>query len=187
MTIEARSSADPATGRRAAMTRLWAGITAVVGLAMAVSQSAYDPQTAEYGRVLEPWIGDLALVVLAMILVERAFRRGANTFVYAAALALVIALTDFNFSYLTDSTEVGLLIEGLILLGAGLSRATPQSVLRPLAFGNLAAGAAIWVGAVITWSRFEPEGRWLIGAIADGFLALGLLEYLAIRREAPEG
>jgi hypothetical protein len=74
-----------------------------------------------------------------------------------------------------------------ILLGAGLSRATPQSVLRPLAFGNLAAGAAIWVGAVITWSRFEPEGRWLIGAIADGFLALGLLEYLAIRREAPEG
>ena len=119
--IEARSSDDPATGRRAAMTRLWAGITAVVGLAMAVSQSAYDPQTAEYGRVLEPWIGDLALVVLALILVERAFRRGANTFVYAAALALVIALTDFNFSYLSDSTEVGLLIEGLILLGAGFA------------------------------------------------------------------
>ena len=119
--IEARSSADPATGRRAAMTRLWAGITAVAGLAMAVSASAYDPQTGEWGRVLEPWIGDLALVVLALILVERAFRRGANTFVYAAALALVIALTDFNFSYLSESTEVGLLIEGLILLAAGFA------------------------------------------------------------------
>ena len=88
---------------------------------MAVSQSAYDPETGEWGRVLEPWIGDLALVVLALILVERAFRRGANTFVYAAALALVIALTDFNFSYLSDSTEVGLLIEGLILLAAGFA------------------------------------------------------------------
>ena len=119
--IEARSSDDPATGRRAAMTRLWAGITAVGGLAMAVSQSAYDPQTGEWGRVLEPWIGDLALVVLALLLVERAFRRGANTFVYAAALALVIALTDFNFSYLSESTEVGLLIEGLILLAAGFA------------------------------------------------------------------
>ena len=119
--IEARSGDDPATGRRAAMTRLWAGITAVAGLAMAVSQSAYDPGTGEWGRVLEPWIGDLALVVLALILVERAFRRGANTFVYAAALALVMALTDFNFSYLSDSTEVGLLIEGLILLAAGFA------------------------------------------------------------------
>jgi hypothetical protein len=119
--IEARSGDDQATGRRAAMTRLWAGITAVAGLAAAVSQSAHDPQTGEWGRVLEPWIGDLALIVLALILVERAFRRGASTFVYAAALALVIALTDFNFSYLSDSTEAGLLVEGLILLAAGFA------------------------------------------------------------------
>jgi hypothetical protein len=119
--IEARSGDDPATGRRAAMTRLWAGITAVAGLASAVSQSAYDTQTGDWGRVLEPWIGDVALIVLALILVERAFRRGAGTFVYAAALALVIALTDFNFSYLSESTEVGLLIEGLILLAAGFA------------------------------------------------------------------
>jgi hypothetical protein len=119
--IEARSGDDPATGRRAALTRLWAGITAVAGLASAVSQSAYDPETGEWGRVLEPWIGDLALIVLGVILVERAFRRGAGAFVYAAALALVIALTDFNFSYLSDSTEVGLLVEGLILLAAGFA------------------------------------------------------------------
>jgi hypothetical protein len=33
----------------------------------------------------------------------------------------VIALTDFNFSYLSDSTEVGLLVEGLILLAAGFA------------------------------------------------------------------
>ena len=119
--IEAGRGDDPATGRRAGLTRLWAGIIAVAGLASAVSQSAYDPGTGEWGRVLEPWIGDLALIVLALILVERAFRRGANAFVYAAALALVVALTDFNFSYLSDSTEVGLLVEGLILLAAGFA------------------------------------------------------------------
>jgi hypothetical protein len=100
---------------------LWAGITAVAGLAAAVTMSGHDTTTGEFGRYLEPWVGDLALIVLAAILVERAFRRGANSFVYAAALALVIALTDFNVSYLTDTTEAGLLVEGLILLGAGFA------------------------------------------------------------------
>jgi hypothetical protein len=75
----------------------------------------------DYGRVLEPWIGDAALLVLAAILVERAFRRDANAYVFAAALAVVTALTDFNFTYLSSSTEVGLLIEGVILLGAGFA------------------------------------------------------------------
>ena len=73
------------------------------------------------GRVIEPWIADLALLVLAAVLVQRAFRRDASTFVYAAALGLIIALTDFNFTYLSSSTEVGLLIEGVILLGAGVT------------------------------------------------------------------
>ena len=74
----------------------------------------------EYGRVVEPWIGDLALLVLSAILVERAFRRDATSFIYAAALGLMIALTDFNLTYLSGSTEVALLIEGLILLAVGV-------------------------------------------------------------------
>jgi hypothetical protein len=111
---------DPASGRRAALTRLWAGLTAVAGLTVAVTRSDYRG-TNEFGRVLEPWIGDLAILALAAVLVERAFRRDANAFVYAAALAVMIALSDFNFSYLSTSTEVGLLIEGLILLGAGFA------------------------------------------------------------------
>ncbi len=113
---------DPGAGRRAALTRLWAGLVAVIGLASAVTRSGYnyDPVAGNYGRVIEPWIGDLALLVLAAILVERAFRRDASTFVYAAALGLIIALSDFNFTYLSSSTELGLLIEGVILLGAGV-------------------------------------------------------------------
>jgi hypothetical protein len=120
---EARTAEkDPAAGRRASLTRLWAGLVAVIGLATSVTRSG-PLSDGTYGRILEPWVGDLAILVLAAILVERAFRRDASTFVYAAALALMIALSDFNFAYLSSSTEVGLLIEGVILLGAGFGAA----------------------------------------------------------------
>lgn len=109
---------DPAAARRAAVTRLWAGVTAVLGLASAVTRTA-DLADGSYGRVLEPWIGSLAILVLSAVLVERAFRRDTTSFIYAAALGMIIALTDFNVGYLSDSTDVALLIEGLILLAVG--------------------------------------------------------------------
>lgn len=111
---------DEAAGRRAALTRLWAGLTAVLGLSSAVFRSGYVASN-DFGRILEPWVGDAALMLLAAVLVERAFRRDASAYVYAAALAVMIALSDFNFTYLSSSTEVGLLVEGLILLGAGFA------------------------------------------------------------------
>lgn len=105
--------------RRAGLTRLWAGITAVTGLATAVMRSGPKPDDG-YGRVIEPIVGEVALLVLAAVLVERAFRRGATSFIYAAALALIVALTDFNVSYVSGTTEVALLVEGVILLGVGV-------------------------------------------------------------------
>jgi hypothetical protein len=111
---------DPASMRRAAVSRFWAGLVAVIGLAMAVSRSAPLP-TGEYGRVLEPWIGILAMLILSAVLLERAFRRDATSYVYAAALGLIVALTDLNVSYLSADTEIALLIEGLILLGVGVA------------------------------------------------------------------
>ena len=119
--IEARTAeADAAAGRRASLTRLWAGLVAVIGLASSVFRSGPKPD-GEYGRFVEPWVGDLAILILAVVLVERAFRRDASTFVYAAALGLMVALSDFNFTYLSSSTELGLLIQGVILLGAGVA------------------------------------------------------------------
>jgi hypothetical protein len=112
--------ADPAAFRRAAVSRFWAGLTAVIGLSTAVRQSA-ETATFEPVRVLEPWVGALALLILSGVLVERAFRRDATSFIYAAALGLIVALTDFNVSYLSDSTEIALLIEGFILLGVGFA------------------------------------------------------------------
>jgi hypothetical protein len=64
-------------------------------------------------------VADLAILVLALVLIQRAFRRDDSAFVYPAALAMIIALTDFNVSYLGGATEVGLLVEGLILLAVG--------------------------------------------------------------------
>ena len=116
---EARGArTDPAAARRAALTRFYAGLVGVIGLATAVTHNG-SLGNGEYGRILTPWVGDVALLVLAAVLVERAFRRNANAFIVAAGAALIVALTDFNFSYLSQSTDLGLLIEGAILLAVG--------------------------------------------------------------------
>ena len=117
--FEARHEArDPAAGRRAATTRFLAGLVAVVGTAIELTANG-SLGGDQYGRLIEPWIGDLALVAIAAVLLERAFRRDSTAFVLPAAIGLILAMTDFNFSYLAQSTYVGLLIEGVILLGVG--------------------------------------------------------------------
>jgi hypothetical protein len=111
---------DAAAARRAGTSRLWAGLVAIIGLATAVTRSDFTPD-GSFGRVLEPWVGDVALLIVAGVLIERAFRREATSYIYAAALGLIIALSDFNLTYLSDSTETALFVEGLILLGAGIA------------------------------------------------------------------
>jgi hypothetical protein len=118
--LASERSADPAAGRRAGVSRLWAGLVAILGLASAVSRSDYMAD-GSYGRVLEPWIGDVGLLLVAAVLIERAFRREASSYIYAAALGLVIAMSDLNFAYLSGGIESALLAEGLILLGAGIA------------------------------------------------------------------
>ena len=86
-------------------------MVAVVGLATAVTQGDMLA-SGDYGRVVEPWIAHVALLVLAAVLIQRAFRRDDSAFVYPAALAMIIAFTDFNISYLGGATEIGLLVEG---------------------------------------------------------------------------
>ncbi|HEY7969582.1 MAG TPA: hypothetical protein VID95_06260 [Candidatus Limnocylindrales bacterium] len=116
---EAGAPGAPAQ-RRAGLTRLWAGLVAVAGVATSVFTTG-SLGNGDYGRLLEPWIGELAVLVVSLVLVERAFRRESSAFILAAAIGLITALTDFNFTYLTSSTDVGLLVEGLILIGAGVA------------------------------------------------------------------
>ncbi|TAK01799.1 MAG: DUF2157 domain-containing protein [Chloroflexota bacterium] len=118
--VEARGT-DPATRTRAALTRLAAGLTAVLGTATAVFASGYL-EGNDYGRLIEPVLGDAALMVVSAVLLQRAFWRQASSYVYPAALGVVIGLSDLNAQYLSTatSTEFALLVEGLILLAAGL-------------------------------------------------------------------
>jgi hypothetical protein len=115
---ESRSPAEPAQ-RRAALSRFWAGLVAVLGVATAVLREG-SLGNGDWGRIIEPWLGEAVLVVIALVLLERAFRRNSSAFLACAAIALVIALTDFNFHYLTNSTDIGLLVEGVILLAVGV-------------------------------------------------------------------
>lgn len=122
--VEERSGPGPreddgAPERRAGLTRLWAGLTAVGGFASAITQQTYT----EFGssRIIEPWLADAAILGLAVLLVQRAFLRDSGAFLLAAGVGFVIALTDFNFTYLSTSTEIGLLIEGGILLAVGVA------------------------------------------------------------------
>lgn len=118
--LRAADRGNVAAGRRASLTRFWAGLVAVLGLASALTRSDYDA-TGEFRRAIPPWVGDIALLAVSAVLVERAFRRDTTAYVYPAALGLILALSDVNVSYLSSGTEVALLIEGVILLGVGLA------------------------------------------------------------------
>src|SRR5262245_449515 len=112
---------SPAAGRRAALSRFWAGVVAVGGVATAVMRTEFDD--AGPHRVIEPWIADLIVIAIAAVLLERAFRRGSAAYVLAAALGVVVALTDFNATYFAplSGNEIALLVEGLLLIAIALA------------------------------------------------------------------
>jgi hypothetical protein len=114
--------ADFGAGARAAVTRVAAGLTAVLGTASAVFASGVLVG-GEYGRLIPPIIGDAVLIAVSAILLERAFRREASAFVLPAALGVIIGLSDLNANYLAAATsqEIALLVEGAILLAAGFA------------------------------------------------------------------
>jgi hypothetical protein len=113
-----RDRGDRSASRRAALTRLWAGLVAVLGLASAIRMEDGANQYL-MTRVVPAWVGDVALLLLSAVLVERAFRRDATAFLWAAALGVVIALTDLNMTYLGGDTWMALLSEGAILVMVG--------------------------------------------------------------------
>ena len=60
-----------------------------------------------------------------------------------------------------------------------------RSVVSRLAALNLIGGAAVWFAVGLNWSQISPEGHWLVSAVADSFIAVAALEFLALRRSAP--
>jgi hypothetical protein len=117
---ESRSERTGAGGR-AALTRFAAGMTLILGTSTAVFASG-PTANGDWDRLIPALIGDAILVGVSLILLERAARRSASAFIYPAALGIIIAATDLNATYLAASSPwFALLVEGAILLGAGLA------------------------------------------------------------------
>ena len=110
------NAAEAAAARRGRVTRLLAGVTAVIGATIAAT--SYGPD----GRALSPWLGDLAILAVSAGLLVIAIRFGALAYLLPAALGFIVALTDLNSQYVVERTGIGaaLVIEGLILIGTGI-------------------------------------------------------------------
>jgi hypothetical protein len=155
--VEARTNGE-AAARRATLARFWAGVIAVSGVAVAVTRT----ECTEIGcaRVLEPWVAAVIVLIVAAVLLERAFRRESGAYVLAAALGVVIALTDLNASYFAPTTgnEVALLAEGLLLIAiAVLAERVTRRIARGRRDDRPAGGSPSTTPAPDSQSAPEPD------------------------------
>jgi hypothetical protein len=112
-----------------------------------------------------------------------------------AALELVIAVALVGIlgdpaEWLDVSPAAVWVAAGVFLVAAaavaGLAawRSTTRGLVQQLAVANVLGGMAVWAVALAFWGRFEVEGRTLVALAADGFILVGILEWLALRRTA---
>lgn len=111
------SQADAGAGRRASLSRFWAGMTAVIGTSMGMIGLYRGFQERE----LPSFIGVGILLAVSGLLVVLALRRNATSYLIPAGLGVVIGLTDLNGQYVAADLGLGpaLLLEGVALLGVG--------------------------------------------------------------------
>jgi hypothetical protein len=90
------------------------------------------------------------------VLLQRAFRRESGAFVLAAALGVVIALTDFNFSYFAEAsgTEIALLVEGLLLIAIAFAA---ERVSRRVTKGRPGDGGGSSAPPAVPEAEAQPE------------------------------
>ncbi|MBA4179077.1 MAG: hypothetical protein C0506_00670 [Anaerolinea sp.] len=107
----------------------------------------------------------------------------------AGAVLLLLAGSVANW---LDADRAIVSIAGVIFLGASaaiagfaLQPAPARRTVSTLAALNLIGGVAIWCVLPFVWSGISGEGRWMAAAIADSFIAVAALEFLALQRGAP--
>ncbi len=105
----------------------------------------------------------------------------------AVLLSGIVGNAHFWLNVAREITVTGAIVFAVIGVGLGFAAFSPRTDARfvqALAFANVAGGLAIWLAAALKWSQFEPGGHWLVAFVADGCLALGALQWLALRRGA---
>lgn len=126
--------------------------------------------------------GALSPLVKRLLLADAGFE-----LVVALLLSGLVGDAHFWLNVARGVTVTGALVfavVGIVLAAAAFFPGMNEGFVRALAFANVAGGLAIWLAAALKWSEFEPGGHWLVAFVADGCLALGALEWLALRRGA---
>jgi hypothetical protein len=114
----------PGAEARSVLTRLGAGLTAILGTTMAISLTAMrSDEVYASVRALEPAVGDVVLFAVCALLILLAARLRTTAYLWPAALGVLISLSDLNTTYVVDTTGTGpaLFVEALILFGVALA------------------------------------------------------------------
>ena len=101
----------------------------------------------------------------------------------AALLAWSGAFSDWWGLSTAAVIAIGVIfvLAGLALLAMIATRVPAQQV-RALAIANVAGGAVGWALFAFAYSGMATEGRWILAAISDCFVAIGLAELLIVQR-----
>lgn len=82
----------------------------------------------------------------------------------------------------TRGLAIGFAGVAVALAVAAISRRTSFGFVRVLAWANIAGGVGLWLLLFGAWGHFPAEGRWILAAAGDSFIAIGVLELVALRR-----
>ena len=77
------------------------------------------------------------------------------------------------------------LVAAVAIGAVALGRRPARPLISGLAALNLVGGLAIWCALGLAWGEISAEGRWVAAALADSFIAVAVLEFLALRRAQP--
>jgi hypothetical protein len=108
------------------------------------------------------------------------------------AFELVVCVTALALT-MTDSGWLGISHAWLCGIAAAFGAAslaivpiacTPHvSVVTLLGWANLLGGIAGWLALALYWAHCTIAARWMLAAVMDGFVVLGSVELILVRRE----
>jgi len=93
-----------------------------------------------------------------------------------------------NFGGWWEISSAAVITIGIVFIVAGaalvamIATRVPAQQVRSLAIANIAGGAVGWLLFAVAYGGLAPEGRWLLAAISDCFIVIGLAELLIVQR-----
>ena len=117
-------------------------------------------------------------ILRAVLLADAAFEFVVAVLLFAATNRVANWLDLERSVVLT--VAVVFLVAGVALLA--LAWRPERQHVWSLAVVNVAFGLAGWLWLVIDWDRFSTDGRYVLGAVCDAAILIGLAEWFAVRQ-----